>query len=164
MLTLGFDDIDVSGPFDDSPLEDRSDVRFFTTDVLDEPVDCLGRVTAQTTLFSDAPGADVSSTNDPLRSTGAESDGTIKNRTGWCSDRLSLATPSSARETCSGIATGMRGGTGDAPRLRGRCASAVAPGIVDVVAAARASRSAQPREGDQSSAEYRGNIEAGLAR
>lgn len=59
MLTLGFDDTDVSGPFDDSVLEDRPDVRFFTTDVLRKPIDCLGRVTAQTTLSSDAASADI---------------------------------------------------------------------------------------------------------
>jgi uncharacterized protein len=59
MLTLGFDGTDVSGPFDDSVLEERPDVRFFTTDPLQEPVDCLGRVTAQTALFSDAQSADI---------------------------------------------------------------------------------------------------------
>jgi uncharacterized protein len=59
MLTLGFDDTDVSGPFDDSVLEDRPDVRFFTTGPLPEPVDCLGRVTAQATVFSDAQSADI---------------------------------------------------------------------------------------------------------
>jgi putative CocE/NonD family hydrolase len=59
MLTLGFDETDVSGPFDDSVLEDRPDVRCFTTDILTQPIDCLGRVTAQTTLFSDAPSADI---------------------------------------------------------------------------------------------------------
>lgn len=59
MLTLGFDDTDVSGPFDDSVLEDRPDVRFFTTEPLQEPIDCLGRVTAQATLFSDAHSADI---------------------------------------------------------------------------------------------------------
>ncbi len=59
MLTLGFDDTDVSGPFDDGVLEDRPDVRFFTSGPLQDPVDCLGRVTAQTTLFSDAQSADL---------------------------------------------------------------------------------------------------------
>jgi uncharacterized protein len=58
-LILGFDDTDVSGPFDDSVLEDRADVRSFTTDPVQEPLDCLGRVTAQATLFSDAQSADI---------------------------------------------------------------------------------------------------------
>ena len=50
---------DVSGLWDSSTLEQRADVRTFTSAPLQEPLDLLGRVSATTTFYSDAPSADL---------------------------------------------------------------------------------------------------------
>jgi uncharacterized protein len=50
---------DVSGLWDNSPLEQRADVRIFTSAPLREPMDIAGHASAATTFFSDAPSADL---------------------------------------------------------------------------------------------------------
>lgn len=56
-ITLGAGD--VSGLWDSSALEQRADVRIFTSAPLREPLDLLGHASAATTFYSDAPSADL---------------------------------------------------------------------------------------------------------
>jgi putative CocE/NonD family hydrolase len=57
MITIGHSD--VSGLWDNSSLEQRSDVRVFTSAPLHGPLDLAGRASATATLYSDAPSADL---------------------------------------------------------------------------------------------------------
>lgn len=56
-LTIGPGD--VSGLWDSSALEQRANVRTFTSAPLQEPLDLAGHVSAATTFYSDAPSADL---------------------------------------------------------------------------------------------------------
>jgi putative CocE/NonD family hydrolase len=50
---------DLGGPWDSSVLEQRADVRTFTTAALSEPLELAGPVSAATTFSSDASSADL---------------------------------------------------------------------------------------------------------
>jgi predicted acyl esterase len=48
----------LAGPYDQRPVENRADVLLFTSDVLTEPYEATGRITAQLYVSSDCPDTD----------------------------------------------------------------------------------------------------------